>query len=98
MAKLVITAKFIKGTCPVYNLGDRIVLDDGYKLNLKETDNVCMHSLASILPYYVALYRGVDPRDMGLSKDPNVAYVQCLDPCHYTGGGTVVFEIMRVLS
>ena len=95
MGRLVITVKEIKGTCPVYRVGDKIVLDEGYKLNLEETDNVCMHSLASIMPYHVALYRGVDPRDIGLSKDPDVAYVQCLDPCQYTGGGTVVFEIKK---
>ena len=95
MARLVITVKHIKGTCPVYKLGDKIVLDEGYKFNLKETDNVCMHSLASILPYYVALYRGVDPRDIGLSNKSGVAYVQCLDTCEYTGGGTVVFEIKK---
>lgn len=95
MGRLVITVKEIKGTCPVYRVGDKIVLDEGYRFNLEETDNVCIHSVASIMPYHVALYRGVDPRDLGLSKDPDVAYVQCLDPCQYTGGGTVVFEIKR---
>ncbi|MGD8513377.1 MAG: TIGR04076 family protein [Deltaproteobacteria bacterium] len=95
MNRLIITVKEIKGNCPVYRVGDKIVLDEGYRLNLKETDNMCIHSLASIMPYYVALYRGVDPRDLGLSRDREKAYVQCLDPCNYTGGGTVVFEIER---
>jgi uncharacterized repeat protein (TIGR04076 family) len=95
MNRLIITVKEIKGNCPVYRFGDKIVLDEGYRLNLKETDNMCIHSLASIMPYYVALYRGVDPRDLGLSRDREKAYVQCLDPCNYTGGGTVVFEIER---
>ena len=54
-----------------------------------------MHSLASILPYYNALFHGVDPRKLGLSKDENKAFVQCLDPCQHTGGGTVIFEITR---
>ena len=87
--------KEIRGNCPVYRPGDRIVLDEGYRLNLKETDNVCMHSLSSIMPYYIALYKGVDPRKLGLSQDGKKAYVQCLDPCDYTGGGTVIFEIER---
>jgi len=26
-------------------------------------------------------------------QDKDKAYVQCLDPCDYTGGGTVIFEI-----
>ena len=64
--KLVIKVVKIKGKCPVYSVGDRIVLDEGYKLNLKETTNVCMHSLASIMPYYNALYNGVAPEKLGL--------------------------------
>ena len=96
MNRLLITVKDVKGHCPVYNIGDRIVLDEGFRLNLKETDNVCMHSLSSVMPYYVALSKGVDPRELGLSRDGKKAYLQCLDPCDYTGGGTVFFEIERV--
>jgi uncharacterized repeat protein (TIGR04076 family) len=95
MDRLLITVKEIKGICPVYRIGDRIILDEGYRLNLEETDSVCMHSLSSIMPYYVALYRGVDPKELGLSKDGKKAYVQCLDPCDHTGGGTVIFEIEK---
>ena len=95
MRRLIIKVKEIKGYCPVYELGDRIVLDEGYQLNLKETDRVCMHSLSSILPYYSALFHGVDPRKLGLSRDKSRAFVQCLDPCQHTGGGTVIFEIGR---
>jgi uncharacterized repeat protein (TIGR04076 family) len=93
MRKLIIRVYEIKGDCPVYKMGDRIVMDEGYKLNTAKTENVCMHSLASIMPYYVALYRGVNPQELGLSKDPERAFVQCPDPCHLTGGGTVVLEI-----
>lgn len=95
MDRLIITVKEIKGTCPVYEVGDRIVLDGGNRMNLQETTNVCMHSLASIMPYYVALFKGVDPRPLGLSRDGKKSYVHCLDPCDYTGGGTVVFEIEK---
>ena len=95
MGRLIITVQEIKGHCPVYRVGNRIVLDEGYRLNLEETDNVCMHSLASIMPYYVALYRGVDPKELGLSRDGKSAHVQCLDPCDYTGGGTVILEIEK---
>ena len=38
MNSLIITVMEIKGTCPVYHLGDRIFLDEGYRLNLQETD------------------------------------------------------------
>jgi len=99
MKKLTIEVVDISGICPVYKVGDRLVIDDGYKLNLKETTNVCMHSLTSILPYYIALSKGVNPVELGLTKKDKPgqhkkkAYIQCLDPCKYTGGGTVVFEI-----
>lgn len=96
MERLIIRVKEIKGHCPVYQVGNRIVLDEGYRMNLKETDNVCMHSLSSILPYHIALFWGVDPRSLGLSRDGKKSYVQCLDPCEHTGGGTVVFEIKKV--
>jgi len=91
--KLIIKVKEIKGHCPVYKEGDKFVIEDGYKL--KSNIALCMHSLASIFPYYVALSGGVSPKDLGLSKDKKKAYVQCLDPYEYTGGGTVVFEILR---
>jgi uncharacterized repeat protein (TIGR04076 family) len=96
MKDLKIKVVEIKGTCPVYSGGDTIYLDQGYKLDLEKTDAVCMHSLASIIPYYNALSNGVKPATLGLAKNlgnGRSAYVQCLDPCSYTGGGTVTFEI-----
>jgi len=53
-----------------------------------------MHFLTSLMPYYVALSKEIPPKSLGLSgtKDEK-AYVQCLDPCEITGGGTVIFEI-----
>ncbi len=93
--KLIIEVVEIEGTCPVYKTEEKIVLDDGYRVNLKETDNICMHSLSSILPYYTALSKKVSPRELGLSQEGEEAYVQCLDPKKYTGGGTVTFRISR---
>lgn len=93
--KLIIEVIEIKGKCPVYNPGDRIVLNEGYKVNLKETDNICLHSLASLLPYHNVLAEGVSPVKLGLAKEGNEAYLQCLDPLQYTGGGTVIFKVSR---
>ena len=91
---LVITIKEIIGNCPVYKISDRIVLEEGYKINLRNSSTtICMHSLSSIMPYYVALSKGILPKDIGLAKEGDKAYIQCLDPCEYTGGGTVIFEI-----
>ncbi|MDI6704010.1 MAG: TIGR04076 family protein [bacterium] len=98
--KLIVKVKEIKGRCPVYKIGDKIVLDEGYKMNLEETTAVCMHSLSSLLPYYNAIAKGIEPKRLGLAKTEreDYAYVQCLDPCEYTQGGTVVFEIGRGLN
>ena len=82
----------IKGNCPVYDVGDRFTLEDGYKL-VSETP-VCMHSLASILPYHIAMAKGVPPNRMGLAhkdRKDGKAYVQCLDPVSHTAGGTAIF-------
>ncbi len=91
---LKITIIEIKGTCPVYRKGDSFLLKDGYILDPTRSCRVCMHSLASILPYHVALSHDVVPTSIGLNtKDENRAFLQCLDPCAYTGGGTVIFEV-----
>jgi len=90
---LVVRVKKIVGHCPVYKVGDTFVLEEGYKINPKKSCTICMHSLASILPYHIALTEGVNPKKIGLAKEGNKAYVQCLDPMKYTGGGTVTFEI-----
>jgi uncharacterized repeat protein (TIGR04076 family) len=85
----------IKGRCPVYKPGDVFKLADCYRL-VSEIP-LCMHSLAALMPHYNAL-RVSEPGEWGLAgKDhPDRAYVQCLDPLAYTGGGSVVFEITRV--
>jgi len=98
--KLVITVEKIKGRCPAYKEGDKIVLDRGYKFNLAETTACCMHSLGPIMPFYCALAKGVAPKMMGLAhkddRDGPKAYVHCPDPCEMSGGGTVLFSIERV--
>lgn len=88
---IIIKVKEIKGNCPIFKIGDTFFIENGYILRLEKP--ICMHSLASIMPYYVALSRGIKPQELGLGKG-NKAYVQCLDPCKYTGGGTVIFEII----
>ena len=89
---LIIEVVEIRGQCPVHKLGDRIVIE-GPSINLKETDNLCIHALAPLLHYVVALREGVDPVKLGLAKEGKYAYIQCVDPgSPYTGGGTVIFR------
>ncbi len=59
---LIVDIKEIKGTCPVYKSGDTFVIKKGYVLDTTRSSPVCMHSLAPLMPYYVALSKGVSKR------------------------------------
>ncbi|MFW5928343.1 MAG: TIGR04076 family protein [Thermoplasmatota archaeon] len=84
----------IKGQCPVYEEGDRIVIDDPEIDLEEETDALCTHALDTILHYSTALEHGASTVDLGLSKKEGIAYLQCVDPGEpYTEGGTVIFKI-----
>lgn len=88
----------VRGYCPVYKIGDKMVIDDP-KIVLEETDALCVHALSSLLHYVLVLDRGGDPVELGLSKpeDRENAYIQCVDPGEpYTHGGTVIFKIRRI--
>ena len=88
----------VRGKCPVYKPGDKIVID-GPRIVLEKTDALCIHALSVILHYAVALDEGVDPVKLGLTKesDKENAYVQCVDPWKpYTEGGTVIFRIKKI--
>ena len=94
--RLAITAKEIRGYCPVFDLGDQIVIESPDILPEK-TDALCVHALGSMLSMIIALSRGISFKELGLTREEgDVGYVQCLDPGPpYTPGGTVVFEIRR---
>ncbi len=92
---LLVKVKAIKGHCPTYKVGDSFTLKNGYQL-ISDIP-VCMHGLASLMPHYNAL-RVSQPQQWGLAgkEDKDKAYIQCLDPMEYTGGGTVIFEISKI--
>jgi len=88
----------IRGKCPVYKVGDRIVIDDP-KIVLERTDALCVHAFSSLLHYVLILEAGADPVRLGLTKpdDREHAYLQCVDPGEpYTHGGTVIFRCQRI--
>ena len=89
---LIVRVKEVRGHCPVYKVGDEFIIKEGFKL--VSTIPLCMHSLASILPYYVALSRGIEPSTLGLASPGEYAQVQCLDPHIVPHSGTVIFEII----
>lgn len=88
----------IRGRCPVYEVGDRIVIDDP-KIVLYKTDALCTHALSTLLHYVTILEHDWCPVKLGLTRveDPEHAYIQCADPgSPYTEGGTVIFECRRL--
>lgn len=96
MAKLIIKVVEIKGVCDVHSLGDEIVID-GPAIDPKKTDRICIHALAPILHYAVALREGASCEKLGLAKKGNKAYIHCPDPGEpFTSGGEVIFEVMRI--
>ena len=88
----------VRGHCPVYDVGDKIVIDDP-KIVLEKTDALSTHALSSLLHYVLVLEHGADPVELGLSKpdDKEHAYIQCVDPGPpYSNGGTVIFKIRKI--
>jgi len=88
----------IKGKCPVYKVGDRMVIDDP-KIVLDKTNALCTHALSTLLHYVTILEHDWCPVKLGLTtpQNPDHAYMQCVDPGEpYTQGGTVLFECRRI--
>jgi uncharacterized repeat protein (TIGR04076 family) len=94
--RLVVTVKKIRGNCPVFKVGDRIVVESP-RIVVGKTDNLCVHALGCMLSMIIPLSSGVGFKQLGMSKkESERGYVQCLDPGKpYTNGGTVLFEIKR---
>ena len=90
----------VEGNCSVYKGGEVITID-GPEIDMRRSDRICIHALAPILHYVVALREGVDPKVLGLSKggkdDQKAAYIACVDPGPpFTDGGRVIFEMTRI--
>ena len=96
MSKLVIRVKEIKGQCAVHSPGDEMVID-GPMIDPENSPRLCIHALAPLLHYAVALREGISPEKLGLTKEGSKAYIHCPDPGEpYTDGGRVVFEVERM--
>lgn len=86
----------VEGICPVFEQGDKIIIE-GASLDLEQTDAYCVWASSSWMPYLLAIRSGVPADEIGLSHEQDTYYVQCLDPGKpYTPGGTVVFKIKRL--
>lgn len=86
----------VRGNCPVYRGGERILIR-GPEIDMKGTDRICIHAMATLLHYAVALREGVSPSSLGLCSEGDSAFLQCPDPGPpLTPGGTVIFECRKV--
>lgn len=94
--RLVISVKEIRGNCPVFNVGDRIVVESP-NIIVEKTDSICVHAFGCMLSMIVALSSGISFKKLGLAREEGEkGYIQCLDPGKpYTDGGTVLFEVRR---
>jgi uncharacterized repeat protein (TIGR04076 family) len=101
--KLVLECVEQHGWCPYHQKGDTLVLEDGGTLvidELKTKYNLCIWNLVAIAPYVTALSEGVDPENLGLTRD-GVAYVGCTSPDQGEsprGHGTLIWKIKRLPS
>ena len=85
----------MRGKRSVFKKGDKIIIDPP-KIVLEKTDAVCIPALPPLLHYAIALNVD-DPAKLGLSKNPNYAYIRCVDPGEpYTEDETVIFRCRRV--
>jgi len=86
----------IRGVCPVYKVGDKMTIREA-EILVDRTDAICIHALSTLLHYIVALDEGADPVKLGLSKNRDHAYMQCVDPGPPdTDGGTVIFDCYKI--
>lgn len=88
----------LKAYGPVYEVGDKIVLD-APNILLDKTDALCTHSLSTLLHHVTILEYDWCPVKLELTTpdDPDHAYMQCVAPGQpYTKGGTVIFECRSI--
>jgi len=90
-----IKVKEIRGKCPVYKVGDEIILN-GYYIDTKKSAPICMHAFVALATLLSAFSHGASARELGIGSEDNVGYLQCPDPgSPYTCGGTVIFQLIR---
>jgi hypothetical protein len=107
--RVVMEVAEIKGRCPVYKKGDRVVIDpisgeDISVVNLKETDAICTHALGTALLTYSLWFEHARPAP---DDDQKLPWTRALGPCAskcpmvgppYSKCGYVVFKGRGVLQ
>jgi len=92
MKHLIVEVIQVKGKCVAgYNTGDKFEINKNVCL---DGQKICYFAISSLMPAILALQLGNNPKDMGLSNEDNIAYMQCSDIGYpYTPGGSVIFKI-----
>ena len=94
-ARIRLTVEKIKGHCPLYKIGDIIIIEEFY-INVKASPNICIHALAAMSTLLSAFLNGSSAIELGIGSQENIGFVQCPDPSQpYTQGGTVLFKLER---
>ena len=89
------TVKEMRGKCPLYALGDKIVFE-GFYIKSSQSRDICIHAFSAMSTLLSALLHGASAIDLGIGSKPDVGHVQCPDPGPpHTVGGTVVFLLKR---
>ena len=93
-SRLVVEVVEIRGRCPVYKVGDKIIIK--MPIIVTEKSKICVHAFTAMQTFLHALARGYSAKKLGIGNKDNEGYVQCPDPGPpYTSGGTVIFRITK---
>lgn len=92
MKHLIIEVIEVKGRCIAgYEVGDKIEVNRNASVT---GDKICYFALSSLMPAILAIQINNNLENIGLSREKNVAYMQCSDPGEpFTPGGSVIFRI-----
>jgi uncharacterized repeat protein (TIGR04076 family) len=91
-----ISVEKLKGVCPLYLPGQTIAILNLWYFEPRPAMKLCSHAIAAMLTALGPFCRGVSARELGFSKEDDLAYIQCPDPGEpYTCGGTVTFRLER---
>ena len=94
-SQIIITVEKIRGNCPIYKTGDKIVINEFY-IKSNDSQNICIHAFAAMTTLLSAFLHGISATELGIGSQENIGYIQCPDPgppC--TKGGTVLFKLKR---
>jgi len=110
--KVVLECVEVSGTCPVYRVGSRIMVDECLVWRTDECPvryrdepghANCYPMLADFVPYFRSLCRGVSPSELGLTGEDGEGYVTCKNlpvDFYYDRGdythGSVKFKIILI--